>query len=201
MCTMKLWWRFLSVVHWTYLADPHTPLYRQLENHLLDFTQILILYMVWMCISTLMLLLAYAAITKWCQKPLKNDCTLAHGYSSDSTQWGLSNEYQHDRISMFFQKYLRSCALDESSLSIGRVKTKLVFVPNYLTLAKHISLPPQTKGTLWHTCPLSHLLLFFLFLSLMLFIHYLCALCFILAHLKNRNWQDVNFIIVILIML
>ena len=29
--------------------------------------------------------------------------TLAHGYLSDSTQRELSNEYQHDRVSMFFQ--------------------------------------------------------------------------------------------------
>ena len=29
--------------------------------------------------------------------------TLAHGYSSESTQHELSNEYQHDRVYMFFQ--------------------------------------------------------------------------------------------------
>ena len=44
--------------------------------------------------------------------------TLAHGYSSESTQQELSNEYQHDRV---FSKSLPSCALDERSLSIGRV--------------------------------------------------------------------------------
>ena len=47
--------------------------------------------------------------------------TLAHGYLSDSTQRELFNEYQHDRISMVFQKSLSHCALEESSLSIGRV--------------------------------------------------------------------------------
>ena len=34
--------------------------------------------------------------------------TLAYGYSSKSTKQKLSNEYQHDRLKMFFKK---SCAL------------------------------------------------------------------------------------------
>ena len=29
--------------------------------------------------------------------------TLAHGYSSESTQQELSNEYQHDRVKMVFK--------------------------------------------------------------------------------------------------
>ena len=29
--------------------------------------------------------------------------TLIHGYSSESTQHELLNEYQHDRVSMFFK--------------------------------------------------------------------------------------------------
>ena len=37
------------------------------------------------------------------QKNLKNDWTLAHGYSSESTQQELSNEYQHDRVYMVFK--------------------------------------------------------------------------------------------------
>ena len=45
-------------------------------------------------------------------------------HSSESTQQELSNEYQHDRVEMVFKKSLCSCALDESSLSIGRVKAK-----------------------------------------------------------------------------
>ena len=40
--------------------------------------------------------------------------TLAHGYSSESTQRELSNEYQHDRV-------LRPPVLDEGGLSIRRV--------------------------------------------------------------------------------
>ena len=47
--------------------------------------------------------------------------TLAQGYTSESTQRELSNEYQHDRVKMVFKNLLCFCALDESSLSIGRV--------------------------------------------------------------------------------
>ena len=46
--------------------------------------------------------------------------TLAYGYSSESTQNELSNEYQYDRVYMVFKNPFCSCALDESSLSIGR---------------------------------------------------------------------------------
>ena len=37
------------------------------------------------------------------QKPLKMTETLAHAYSSESTQRELSNEYQHDRVQMVFK--------------------------------------------------------------------------------------------------
>ena len=50
---------------------------------------------------------------------------LARWYSSESTQLELSNEYQLDRVSTF-SKYLHPCALDESSLSIGRVKQNIL---------------------------------------------------------------------------
>ena len=50
--------------------------------------------------------------------------TLLYGYSSESTQQELSNEYQHDRVKIVFVKYLHPYALDKSSLSIGRVKRK-----------------------------------------------------------------------------
>ena len=42
--------------------------------------------------------------------------TLAHGYSSESTQWELSNEYPHDRVQM---TYKNLCVLVPST---GRVK-------------------------------------------------------------------------------
>ena len=37
------------------------------------------------------------------QKTWKMTETLANGYSYESTQWELSNEYQHDRVSMVFK--------------------------------------------------------------------------------------------------
>ena len=47
--------------------------------------------------------------------------TLEHGYSSESTQREISKEYQHDIVLVkCFQNPLCPCALDESSLSIGR---------------------------------------------------------------------------------
>ena len=61
------------------------------------------------------------------QKHWKMTEILVNGYSDESTQRGLSNEYQHDRISMVFKELQkRRCALDESSLNIGRVSTGLL---------------------------------------------------------------------------
>ena len=54
------------------------------------------------------------------QKTLKMTETLANRYSYESAQRELSNGYQYDRVQMVFQIFLRSCALDESSLSIER---------------------------------------------------------------------------------
>ena len=40
---------------------------------------------------------------KMMQKTSKMTETIAHRYSSESTQQELSNEYQHDRVKMFFK--------------------------------------------------------------------------------------------------
>ena len=50
-----------------------------------------------------MLLVANFANTKNKQKTSKTTETLANGYSSESTQWELSNEYQHFRVQMVFK--------------------------------------------------------------------------------------------------
>ena len=42
---------------------------------------------------------------KMMQKPIKMAETLANGYSSESTQLGLSNGYQHDRLQIIFKKF------------------------------------------------------------------------------------------------
>ena len=60
-------------------------------------------YWEFLYLLTLMLLVANFANTKWCKKTEKWLETLAHGYSSESAQWELSNEYQHDRVSTVFK--------------------------------------------------------------------------------------------------
>ena len=50
--------------------------------------------------------------------------TLVYRYSSDSSQQELSNEIPKGLDD--FQTSLRPCALDESSLSIGRVNSETV---------------------------------------------------------------------------
>ena len=50
-----------------------------------------------------MLLMTNSVNTKICKNPKKMTETLANGYSSESTQRELSNEYQHDRVSMVFK--------------------------------------------------------------------------------------------------
>ena len=44
--------------------------------------------------------------------------SLAHGYSSESTQQELSDEYQHDRVLMVFKKSLHPGAIEQSG-SLG----------------------------------------------------------------------------------
>ena len=60
--------------------------------------------------------------------------TLAYGYSSEITQQELTIEYFHDRVYMFFKHLWVLDPLDESGLSIGRVK--LLHVPNNLMLCR-----------------------------------------------------------------
>ena len=59
--------------------------------------------------------------------------TLANGYSSESTQWELSNEYQHDRVLMIFKNL---CTLGKSSLSIGGVNHSYARAPASQRLQK-----------------------------------------------------------------
>ena len=57
--------------------------------------------------------------------------TLAHGCSSESTQYELFNEYQNDRVKIVFKNLFASLCLDESSLSSGRARvTKTDFTIN-----------------------------------------------------------------------
>ena len=40
------------------------------------------------------------------------------GFSFECTQWELSNEYQHDKVKIFFFKSLISCAIDKVALAL-----------------------------------------------------------------------------------
>ena len=59
------------------------------------------------------------------QKTWEMTETLTNGYSSERTQRELSNEYQHDRVSMFFKNLCVLVLFDECSLSIGSVNLSL----------------------------------------------------------------------------
>ena len=48
--------------------------------------------------------------------------TLAHGYSSESTQRDLSNEYQHDRVWMFFINLCAIVLWIKVALALDRLK-------------------------------------------------------------------------------
>ena len=65
-----------------------------------------------------MLLVANLANTKLCKFSFVKLLKPWHMGTHGTTQRELFNEYQHDS----FRKSLHPCALDESSLSIGRVK-------------------------------------------------------------------------------
>ena len=72
-----------------------------------------------------MLLVANLANTKW-EKIFEITETLTNGYSFESTQRELSNEYQHDRVWMVFKDFLGFCTYDESIASaLERLKHTL----------------------------------------------------------------------------
>ena len=77
-----------------------------------------------------MLLVAILANTKRCKKTEKKTEPLAHGYSFESTQRELSNEYQHDRLKIVFKnlcvfvlwpKVALASALEGSSADTGNL--------------------------------------------------------------------------------
>ena len=52
---------------------------------------------------------------------------MAHGYLSESAQRKLSNEHQHDRVQMVFEKNLHPCSLDEKIASVSEVLSHNLF--------------------------------------------------------------------------
>ena len=64
------------------------------------------------------------------QKTRKMIETLAYGYSSESTRQELSNEYQHDRVKMFFKNRCVLVLWMKVISAFGRVKAFLHVVIN-----------------------------------------------------------------------
>ena len=72
---------------------------------------------------------------------------LALGNLPESTQRELSNEYQHDRFQIVI-KNLYHFALDESSLSIGRVNQDFyIGMSEYAYAAHQLWLPDQAMNS------------------------------------------------------
>ena len=69
-----------------------------------------------------MLLVANFANAKMMQKMTE---ILAHGYSSESTQRELSNEYQHDRVQMVFKNLCVPVLWMEVALALEGLKASL----------------------------------------------------------------------------
>ena len=79
-----------------------------------------------------MLVVANLSNRKNDAKKLKMTETLEYEYSSEKTQWELSNEYQHDKVKMFLKNLcVLVLTLDESSLSIRRVKIFRSYLISY----------------------------------------------------------------------
>ena len=60
------------------------------------------------CLISCVFFNPYAVAGLFCQYEMMQKCwkiieTLARGYSSEISQWELSNEYQHDRVKMVFK--------------------------------------------------------------------------------------------------
>ena len=60
--------------------------------------------------------------------------TLVNGYLSESTQYELSNEYQHDRVWMDFNNLCVLVLFNERGLSIGRVNPYFPVATNHSSI-------------------------------------------------------------------
>ena len=65
------------------------------------------------------------------QKNLKMIETLAYGYSSESAQRKLSNEYQHDRVKMVFKNLCVLVLWTEGAPALEGLKFIILF-PTYI---------------------------------------------------------------------
>ena len=58
------------------------------------------------------------------QKSWEMTETLAYGYSSESTQWDLSNEYQHDRVLMVYKNLCMLVFLTKVASNAGLINVE-----------------------------------------------------------------------------
>ena len=72
------------------------------------------------------------------QKSEKMIETLAHGYSSDSTQRELSNEYQHDKVKIVIKNCCIIVLWMKLSSALGGLRTILVVLRVYGMVFLHI---------------------------------------------------------------
>ena len=89
-----------------------------------------------------MLLVANLASTKGCKRKLKIIETLASGYSSESSQRELSNEYQYDRVKMGFKNV---CVL----VLWTKVASALEGLRGCFRLLRHFKLATHDWSLLW----------------------------------------------------
>ena len=67
---------------------------------------------------TLLLLVANLANTQWCKKLREMTGNPGTWYSSESTERELSNEYQHDKVGMFFKNLCVRLLWTKKALSL-----------------------------------------------------------------------------------
>ena len=119
----------LSIAQLAFIRLLHMPHDMWASGHVEKAACVFIMY-----VLTLMLLVANLANTNCCKKTWKFTETLANGYSSESTQRELSNEYQHDSVLIVFFKDFDILVLwMKVADSIGRVNSAF---PGYSFLHK-----------------------------------------------------------------
>ena len=74
--------------------------------------------------------------------------TLANGYSSESTQRELSNEYQHDRVKMIFKNLCILVVLTKVALALEGLKANRAFNPHHTntSLSSRRALPWKLRN-------------------------------------------------------
>ena len=96
---------------------------------------------------------SYAADGQLCQFKMMQKSwtyteTLANGYSSESTQWELSNEYQHDRLWIFFENRCIFVIWMNEALALKGLKGQTSTSSSYLEACNRNQQPLQISAIL-----------------------------------------------------